>query len=332
MSRTMENKIGRLVSGIGQNAKDVLEKTKNLAVQVADQNDDGKFDMEDVSVMASSFGDAVKKGAHSLKETVDEKSKQMEIKTLKPFFMEDLNGFSMPRFIRVVERDKKHAESEICKGSIGFWADFNDNRLLNIFRDAMEVYGLSFYPNSEGEFYYVDPINKDNYIALDEYFNYLKQVRISELQKIAQDLGAKYFRVTYKEEKSSFTEKKAGGKIGVKSNISAEIEQNCNEKNYSKIEIAAEMRCPGHGPVEPQLRYMKYDPTISNLVEMRMNAQGALSHQTLTLKLSNSSGLKESEAAKIDAILKRLKCAGNLTVLSETKNEARRYLEYEIGF
>ena len=44
MSRTMENKIGRLVSGIGQNAKDVLEKTKNLAVQVADQNDDGKFD------------------------------------------------------------------------------------------------------------------------------------------------------------------------------------------------------------------------------------------------------------------------------------------------
>lgn len=28
-----------------------------------------------------------------MKETVDEKSKQMEIKTLKPFFMEDLNGF-----------------------------------------------------------------------------------------------------------------------------------------------------------------------------------------------------------------------------------------------
>ena len=109
-------------------------------------------------------------------------------------------------------------------------------------------------------------------------------MRISELQKIAQDLGAKYFRVTYKEEKSSFTEKKAGGKIGVKSNISAEIEQNCNEKNYSKIEIAAEMRCPGHGPVEPQLRYMKYDPTISNLVEMRMNAQGGAEPSDVDVK------------------------------------------------
>lgn len=328
----MENKFGKLVSGVGQNARNVLEKTKNLAVQVADQNDDGKFDMEDVSAIASSFGDAVKKGAHSLKETVNEKSKQMEIKNLQPFFIEDLNGFSMPRFIRVVERDKKHAASEMCKGAIGFWSDFKENRLLNIFRDVMEVYDLSFYPNSESEFFYVNPIDKDNYIALDEYFNYLKQVRIGELQRIAQDLGAKYFRVTYKEEKSSFTENKAGGKTGVKSNGSVEIEQNCNEKKYSKIEIAAEMKCPGHAPVEPKLKYMKYDPTISNLVEMRMNAQGPLSHQTLTLKLSNSSGLKESEAVKIDAILKGLKCTGNLTVLNETQNEARRYLEYEIDF
>lgn len=30
--------------------------------------------------------------------------------------------------------------------------------------------------------------------------------------------------------------------------------------------------------------------------------------------------------------IERLKCTGNLTVLSETKNEARRYLEYEIDF
>lgn len=68
--------------------------------------------------------------------------------------MEDLEGVNMPHFIRVTERDKKRAESEVCQGAIGYWSD------------------------------------------------YLKQVRISELQKIAQDLGAKHFRVTYKEEKS----------------------------------------------------------------------------------------------------------------------------------
>lgn len=87
-----------------------------------------------------------------MKETVDEKSKQMEIKTLKPFFMEDLNGFSMPRFIRVVERDKKHAESEICKGSIGFWADFNDNRLLNIFGMLWKCMACPFIPIAKANF------------------------------------------------------------------------------------------------------------------------------------------------------------------------------------
>ena len=50
------------------------------------------------------------------------------------------------------------------------------------------------------------------------------------------------------------------------------------------------------------------------------------------IKLSNSSGLKENDAIKIDAILRGMRFAGNTTVQSESKNEARRYLEYEIDF
>lgn len=50
------------------------------------------------------------------------------------------------------------------------------------------------------------------------------------------------------------------------------------------------------------------------------------------IKLSNSSGLKENDAIKIDAILRGMRFAGNATVQSESKNEARRYLEYEIDF
>lgn len=205
--------------------------------------------------MTTTLGNAVRKGAHTLKETTNEKTRQRELKVLQPIFMEDLEGVNMPHFIRVTERDKKRAESEVCQGAIGYWSD------------------------------------------------YLKQVRISELQKIAQDLGAKHFRVTYKE-----------------------------EKKYSKIEIAAEMECPGHEPVEPELKYMKYDPTVKSLVELRMNTQGPMKRQSLTLKLSNSSGLKESEAVKIDAVLKGLKCSGNSTLISEAQNESKRYLEYEIDF
>ena len=50
------------------------------------------------------------------------------------------------------------------------------------------------------------------------------------------------------------------------------------------------------------------------------------------IKLSNCSGLKENDAIKIDTILKGMRFAGNTTVQSESKNEARRHLEYEIDF
>lgn len=330
----MEKKFGKLVLNVGKNAKDLLEKSKDITIQVADQNADGKFDLEDVSVIAGSVGNVMKKGAQTLKETTDEKARQLELKTLQPIFLETLNDtdFLMSRFIRITDRDKKHAESEVCKGSIGFLSDQKGLHIVNIFRDSIDSYGLSFYPDCDSEFYYVDPSDRDGYIALDEYFSYLKQVRISELQKIAQDLGAKHFKVTYKEEKTSFSEKKVSKKVTAKPIASIVVEQNNENKKYSTVEIAAEMECPGHTPVKPKSKYMKYDPSINGLVEMRMNEHAPLLHQKFMLKLSNSSGLKESEAIKIDAVLKGMKCTGNATVLSETQNESRRYLEYEIDF
>ena len=330
----MEKKFEKIVSNVGKNAKDLLEKSKEITIQVADQNDDGKFNLNDVSMIAENVGNVMKKGAQTLKETTDEKARQLEMKTLQPIFLETLNDtdFIMPKFIRVAERDKKHAESEVCKGSIGFISNQKGLHIVNIFQDSIELFGLTFYPDCNSEFYYMDPSDRDAYIALDEYFNYLKQVRISELQKIAQDLGAKHFKVTYKEEKTSFSEKKVSKKLTVKPIASVDVEQNYEDKKYSTIEIAAEMECPGHAPIKPKLKYMKYDPSITGLVEMRMNESGPLLHQKLMIKLSNSSGLKEGEAAKIDVVLKGMKCTGNATVVNETQNESRRYLEYEIDF
>ena len=192
----------------------------------------------------------------------------------------------------------------MCKGSIGFISEQKGLRIVNIFRDSVEEFGLAFYPDKESEFYYVDPSDPKGYIALNEYFSHLKLLRINELQKLAQDLGAKHFRVTYKEEKLSLTEKKTNAKANVKPVASGERENSSTDRNFSTVEVAAEMEFPGHSPIKPQ--YM--------------------------LKLSNSSGLKESEAVKIDAVLKGMKCAGNATVVSEVQNEARRYLEYEIDF
>lgn len=216
-------------------------------------------------------------------------------------------------------------------GSIGFGSDLKGLHLVTVFRDSIEAFGLTFYPDWDSEFFYVDPSDKNRYIALDEYFSYLKVARINELQKIAQDLGARHFRVTYKEEKTAFSQKKGKAKLNA-SVASADSASDLAEHKYSTVEIAAEMEFPGHPPIRPELHYMQRDPSIQTLVAMRMDESAPLIHQRFMLKMSNSSGMKESDAVKIDAVLKGMKVSGNATVASEVKNEARRYLEYYIEF
>lgn len=50
------------------------------------------------------------------------------------------------------------------------------------------------------------------------------------------------------------------------------------------------------------------------------------------ISIGNTSGIKESDAIKIDAILKGLKYLRNTTVINEVQTEQRRYFEYEIVF
>lgn len=312
----------------------VLEKTKSAIAKIADQNDDKKFDMQDVSLVASKVGESVKNGAAALKESAEERTRALELKSLQPIFAEvlDERDFVLPKFIRVANRDKKRAESQVCKGSIGYYSDLKGLRLVNIFLDNLEMFNLVFFPDCNSEFYYVDPIDKNRYIALDDYFNYLKVERISELQRLAQSLGAKHFRVTYKEEKTSVAEKIIKANINVQGVAAGNGERNLSETKFDTIEIAADMECPGHAPNRPDLKYLQKDPAIRTLIDMRMDEHSPLSHQKFMLKLSNSSGLKESDAVKIDAVLKSMRFTGNTSIVSEARNEARRYFEYEIDF
>ena len=108
----MEKKFGKLVSNVGKNAKDILEKSKNKAVQIADQNDDGKFDLEDVTAMANSVGNIVKKGARTLKETADEKARQikhyLQLDPLRDVIEQpindllDINGWDLQKALRLM--------------------------------------------------------------------------------------------------------------------------------------------------------------------------------------------------------------------------------------
>lgn len=330
-----KERLDAFAAGAGQGAKKLLNK----AIQAADQTEDGKFDLEDVAAIAESVGNAVKKGTRELKSRADERSMQLELKALQPIFPTQEAGaaslddadFLMPKLVRIVERDKRRMESPVCQGAIGYGSDQKGLHIVNIFRDCVEAFGLTFYPDSESEFYYMNPSDRGSYIALDEYFSYLKIARVNELKKIAQDLGAKHFKVTYKEKSVSFTERK--GSAGVKAAKTAGgVEHEFRREQYAAIDVVAEMTFPGHAPVKPRLQYLQRDRNIQTLIAMRMDENSPLLQEHFELEMRNSSGMKLDDAVKIDAVLKGLKYVGNATVASEVKNEARRYLEYDIEF
>lgn len=123
--------------------------------------------------------------------------------SLNPFYSSDLEKTTLPKLAQIVSRDKNYDDNSLCKGSIGFMSDNKTMPLLNVFTDSIQDYKLSFYPNAHNRFYYVDPNNKNLYIALDNCYDYLKIARVSELQSVAQSLGAKHFKVSYKEQTGS---------------------------------------------------------------------------------------------------------------------------------
>ena len=312
-------KVNKMVDGV----KDRIDDAR---VKVVKEVTDAELDKH-----AKELVDAAVGAAQSFAEVINNGKDSWNLKRLKPIFINDLNGMIFSRLVRIVEREKKF-DIDVCKGSIGYWGTCKGERWMNIFKDSVSKFGLDFYPNDEVNFYYVDPTNKDSYIVLDEYFDRLKQVRVSELQKIAQDLGAKYFRVTYIKERTTLSKKAANGKGSIHKKGNGSAQMNATEQKYDRMDIAAEMSFPGHKPVMPHVRYLKYDPNILNLIEMRMDTKGPVNHQILNIKLSSSSGLKETDAVKIDMILKSLKMVGNTTVSSEVRNEAKSILKYEIDF
>ena len=147
----MEKKLGNVLIDAGSAAKGAFEKAKEKAIQAVDQNDDGKLDAADVSAVAGAVSNAMKKGAAAVKESAEESRKRMDLRALQPIFPETMSqtDFFMSKLIRVVERDKKHAESDVCQGSIGFLTDKGGLRVVNLFTDSLDSFGLSFYPDMD---------------------------------------------------------------------------------------------------------------------------------------------------------------------------------------
>ncbi len=332
------------VQSAGKVASDLFDKTKEAARTFIDEHDLKEIDVDDVAETAdkalkkvektaSSVYEGVKAGSAQISKKVAQAKREADLRKLQPVFAEDLTtpDFTMSKLVRLTRMDRRRAASEVCRGSIGHDSSPGDVRIVNLYTDHLDRFGLKFCPDADSEFYYVDPTDRSRYIALDDYFDTMKSARIAELQKLAQDLGARHFRVIYTEEKRALTRRWEEIRAIPKGKGSASAYIDCLVPSSLDSEIVLEMDLSSHPPVRPTLAYLRKEPAIRELVELRFSLT-PVTHQRLVLHLSDSSGMKEKEAARIDAALGAMNCAGNTSVVSEAQNESRRYLEYEIDF
>ena len=317
---------GKMISDAAKGVSDFVNKAGQDITKAIDQNGDGKLDISDIQ-------EAIKKN----QEAQAENQRKNDLERLKPLFPEDFEQpeFVLPRMIRVADIDKQHAENPVCKGCIGFKTVQDDLTVVTIFRDHIDDFGLSFYPELDNCVYYVDPCDRDHYVSLDEYFSFMKMKRVAELQKIAQALGAKHFKVTYKAKTESATSDSVDAAAAINAGPvkgDAKVNHSASDSSMLALSVEAEMRFPGHAPMRPELQYLKKEINVNNLIELRMDPLSPLQHQHFNIEMSNSSGIKVKDAVKIDAMLKFMKISGNTSIVHQAQTEARRILEYEIEF
>ncbi len=103
---------------------------------------------------------------------------------------------------------------------------------------------------------------------------------------------------------------------------------------YADIEIATDLVFSGHDhPEMPELVYFKNETDIEKLVQMRLsNDENKIQSKTYRFQCRKSSGISESEAAKIDAVAGQLKCGVSESFSNEVQRENRTELEYKIEF
>lgn len=324
-----------LKTAIKERAAIVREKASDIADAAADKGGEVKNQLVDVrrgvAVNVKKGGSFAVAKLEDVKEDIDEKRYNPVSKDI--FLAED---FQVPKLIWLMDSDP-YPNVEVCRDAVGYMPRIGKMRILKLIKGEASDQKLSFYPNLNESIYYRNPYEKDLYVNLDEYFDYIKKKRVNELVDIASKLGAKYVKIVFKEEKKAFvsvaankkTKEKVKGAAGEEE--AAEIK--ASAKNLQELEVASEMEFAGHNnPEMPELIYYKNDPDIESLIQLRMDEKNQVKSKSYTLKYNRKQDINLDAAIKIDLVLSKLSMAASASVKSEVEKENRMYMEYQIKF
>ncbi len=275
---------------------EILEAAGNAIETAVDKAGDG------VEALAGKASDA--------KERIDKAR-------FGPVFDLDQIAGNMPQVI-FVEDNQRLKSVPACKGAFGFIEKLKGMQVMRLLPKYIGLPGIKFYPDTDGVLYYQDPCDDHLYIDINDYFDYLNAVRVNELELAAQDLGAKHIKVVYKETRKVFVDTDAKAD---------------DPDDFSNVEVFTDdVYDSGETPTVPVIQYLQNDPSVSSLIDRRLDSEQDVEKETNTIPCKTLDGMSVDDAVKLDGIIKTLKLNGNASVASAAEAFERAVLEYTIEF
>lgn len=312
----------------------ILTSVKNAAGQVSEM---AANTAEGVKTTALKIKDDAVAKQTERKISLAEKKRLGDLKKYSPIFKEDVaNGeLLLERFIRIVNYDTR-LENEACKDSIGFYEKTDDRKLPTLYTKYVHTMGLTFYPQLSESVFVSDPCIPGKFIEIDEYYNYMKQVRVNELTVVAQALGAKSVSIELRNSTKSLFHSSVDAKAKAGTIADGSATKGTKKKQSKSIEIWASTTFKTSvfdgSPSAPELLYFRNESDISALIQMVLVNKSKVTERKYSMKASSSSGVSLTEAASISGTLKKIKCNAGASFAKSAENESKAFLDYTIVF
>lgn len=275
---------------------------------------------------AADMAVVTKEGAAAIKEDFDRAR-------IKPVTLNEIKepAFKIPRMIYIVG-DDKYADHYVMKDAIGHIEREKGMEYLILYSKYAESIGCDFYPMvNEFYIYYVDPCYPRKYICLNDYFEFVENAKVNEMNVVAQKIGAKYLELEVTEEHRLFFSKNA--KVKGKTKLGeVDVEGHCAKEETEVIKSFGRTFFDGQKPERPKLVYLKKDEEIKQLIELRLNENNQIKSREFQFKYNRTTGINIMNAAKIDAVLKKIGIKTKNSISSKAEEENRRFFKYKVEF
>ena len=312
-----------------------------MAIDFKKGSDFLKSAMSKVGEAGKNVADATKNGMQSLSNKAQELSAQAKEKQLEELLKKDppvfhdqymAPTFELPQLIQIVTNEIKQ-EIEAYKGAMG-WSNKEDGiEVMHLYQGAVDNSAIAFVPSADCDAVYcAHPLDKNCYIRLDNYFSYIQQAKLAELQRIAFALGVKHYWVELVETTNQSDKTKNTVSFNAMTAAKGSAEREMQMSTTAQSKSLAEMRfAEGREPQVPELYYFVKDKNIQELIAMRCSSDKRvmLTEYTIELSNSNTSAMSVSTAAKIAVAANKMGAGGSFQTQSAKEQNSKMIFKME---